>query len=335
MAFVLVALALFIFALDLMKTGAQDAAPLFRARMRIQNPLDALGFGWLFAYVVLSGSPVAAATLTFLSGGVISTTDAYAMIAGSRLGASMVVILLGFLYVLRGRQTTRGLTTGLLAMLVTATIYVPALILGLAVLEAGVVPTVAFEVPVLDAIGGIYGPTVEAIGARLPGGWIFLLGTVTMVGSFSLFDRGLPDISLGGATLGERFVFRPIVMFLAGLAVTALTMSVSVSVGLLVPVSARGLVRRENVVPYVMGCNVSTFVDTLFVALLLRTAEGFTVVLIEMLSVAVVSLVVLAIGFETYRHVLDRAADWAVDNGRNLAASLGALVLVPLLLVAC
>ena len=53
-------------------------------------------------------------------------------------------------------------------------------------------------------------------------------------------------------------------MFGVGLATTALTLSVSISISLLVPLAARGYVRRENAWPYILGANVTTLVDTLF-----------------------------------------------------------------------
>ena len=325
--------ALFVLALELMKAGARDAAPIFQTLMRADDPVDALGVGWLFAYVVLSGSPVAAASLAFLHSGLLTPLQAYAMIAGSRLGASMVVVLLGFLWIVRGRGSRQGLATGLLAMVVTATVQLPALVIGLAALQSGLVPDLEFTLPFLDVLDRILGPVVDAVDGLLPGVGLFVVGTVVIVGAFQLFDRALPEVRLPGDELSEQAVFRPIVMFLAGLAVTALTLSVSVSIGLLVPLSARGLVRRENIVPYVMGCNVSTFLDTLFVALLVETPDGFTVVLVEMVAVAAVSLLVLAVGFAAYQRQVDRLVDWALRTNGNLVLSLATLVIVPLLLV--
>lgn len=329
----IVSIALFVLALELMKAGARDAAPLFGTLLRADDPVDAVGVGWLFAYVVLSGSPVAAASLAFLDSGVLTPLQAYAMIAGSRLGASMVVVLLGFLWIVRGRGSRQGLATGLLAMVVTATVQVPALVLGLVVLQSGLVPDLRFTLPFLDVLDRLSAPVVTAAEELLPGVGLFALGTVVIVASFNLFDRALPEVRLPGDDLSEQAVFRPIVMFLAGLAVTTLTLSVSVSIGLLVPLSARGLVRRENIVPYVMGCNVSTFIDTLFVSLLVKTPDGFTVVLVEMVAVAVVSLLVLAFGFAGYQRRVDRLVDWALRTSRNLVVSLATLVIVPLLLV--
>jgi hypothetical protein len=52
---------LFILAIQLMQDGAAMIAPFIQGRFDVDNAADSLGFGWLFAYLILSGSQVAAA----------------------------------------------------------------------------------------------------------------------------------------------------------------------------------------------------------------------------------------------------------------------------------
>ena len=63
--------------------------------MFTDNPWSTLGLGWLGACLVLSGSPIAASSLTFLDGGAIDASQAFTMLTGSRLGASFVVLVVG------------------------------------------------------------------------------------------------------------------------------------------------------------------------------------------------------------------------------------------------
>jgi hypothetical protein len=81
-----------------------------------------------------------------------------------------------------------------------------------------------------------------------------------------------------------------------------------------------------------MGCNVSTFVDTLVVAALLQSSDGFTVVLVEMISVAAVSILVLAAGYEYYERAITWMTDWTMASNRNLAMMLAGFLIVPVLL---
>jgi Na+/phosphate symporter len=122
-------------------------------------------------------------------------------------------------------------------------------------------------------------------------------------------------------------------MFLLGAGVTMMSMSVSVSLSVLVPLSNRGFVRRENVIPYIMGANVTTFIDTLLASVLLSNPAAFTVVLAEMISIAIVSLVLLLTVFEGYERIILRSVTWLSARNRNLALFMVAIFAIPVLLL--
>jgi sodium-dependent phosphate cotransporter len=133
----LASLYLFMLAITLLKEGAGAIAPLVRNLLDVSSAANALGFGWLSAYTIMSGSPVAAAALAFFDAGVVDKLSAFAMITGSRLGASFIVLFVGFVYVLRGRDRATSLSMGLLSLTVTATTYLPGLFLGTVILTTG------------------------------------------------------------------------------------------------------------------------------------------------------------------------------------------------------
>src|SRR5687768_1158412 len=92
----LIGLGLFVTALGVMKAGAQALIPSLQGSIFTDNPWSTLGMGWLGACIVLSGSPVAASSLTLLDGQAIDVSQAFTMLTGSRLGASFVVLVVGF-----------------------------------------------------------------------------------------------------------------------------------------------------------------------------------------------------------------------------------------------
>jgi Na+/phosphate symporter len=122
-------------------------------------------------------------------------------------------------------------------------------------------------------------------------------------------------------------------MFLLGAVITLFSMSVSVSLGVLVPLSERGFIRRENVIPYIMGANVTTFIDTFFVALLLDNPEALNLVWIQMLSIALVSAVILVGFFRYYETAMLRLTEWVTKTNRNMVLFVALIILVPLLLL--
>jgi hypothetical protein len=110
-------------------------------------------------------------------------------------------------------------------------------------------------------------------------------------------------------------------------------MSVSVSLSLLVPLSQRGFVRRENVIPYIMGANITTFIDTLLAAVLLNNPPAFSVVFAQMASIAIVSAVVLTFVFSPYERAMLRLSGGISANNRNLALFMFVILFVPVLLM--
>ena len=328
---------LFILAIYLMKEGAQAIAPLIRSQFSVTNAANSLGFGWLFAYVIMSGSPVAAASLTFFDAGVVDELGAFAMLTGSRLGASFIVLFLGFLYILRGRDRANSLSMGLLSLTVTGTIHLLSLPLGAFLLGTDALDAVRLQSGALvnSAFDTVIAPISAAFTSLLPEWAVFVVGLGIILISFNLFDRCLPDMTLKESQVGRvsRLVYRPGVMLLLGAVVTMISMSVSLSLSILVPLSHRGFIRRENVIPYIMGANITTFIDTLLVAVLLNNHPAITIVLVEMLSVALVSIVTLALFFQQYQSAMLSFVGWVARSNRNLILFMGVILVMPILLM--
>jgi Na+/phosphate symporter len=181
----------------------------------------------------------------------------------------------------------------------------------------------------------VFDPLVALAEAYLPHWLVFAVGFGVLWYSLSLIDRALPDLRLQESAFGgmARLLYRPLVTFGLGLAITSVTMSVSVSLTMLVPLSARGYIRRENVIPYIMGANITTFVDTLVAALLLNNPQAFTVVLVEMVSVAVVSLAILLLAYPPYERAVLWAAKQIGASRRSLAIFLVVIVGTPVALM--
>ncbi|MCS6909898.1 MAG: hypothetical protein NZM11_04940 [Anaerolineales bacterium] len=329
---ILIAFFLFVLAIQLLKSGAGAIAPWVKM-WAVHNPFNALGFGWLFAYLVMSGSPVAAAALFFFDAGAIDRVEAFMMITGSRLGASLIVLALGFLYVLRGHDERISLRMGLLALLTTFSVQLPALALGYGLLMLRALdelpPTTAFAV--FSLIEAVYEPIVAAVNGLLPGAGVFLLGFGALWYSLNLFDNALPSFHLQESAEHEHphWTTHPLAAFGLGLAVTSVTMSVSVSLSILVPLAVRGYLRRGNVIPYIMGANITTFVDTLATALLLDNPPAFVVVLVQMVSVTLVSLALLFLAYRPFENALLHVTDVIGARRRTLALFLLAIVGIP------
>jgi len=334
----LVGLLVFILALLLLKQGAKVYGGAIITYLNISSAVNSLGFGWLLAYIFLSGSPVAAIAVSFFAAGTISAIQSFTMITGSRLGASFIVLFVGFIYYLRGHQRAASISIGVLALLTTAAIYLPALAIGYWLLTSGALRSlqIGATTPVSSLIDAIFDPILDLVKQLgLPGWGVFGMGIGTLLLGFNLLDRALPEMNAERSSFQRigRLVYRPLAMFLLGCAVTSLTLSVSVSLSILVPLSAKGLVRRENTLPYIMGANITTFIDTLVAALINGGPAAFTIVLVEMISVAVLSLLVLALCYRPFERMILRLQEVIIRNNRTLGAFLCMMLIIPIILL--
>jgi sodium-dependent phosphate cotransporter len=327
---------LFIMGIAMMKEGAVGLAPLVQNFLAVDNPANSMGFGWLAAYLIMSGSPVAASALAFFDSGIINSVSAFTMIAGSRMGAGFIVLLIGFLYVLRGRDRATSLAMGLLSLCVTISLYLVSLPLGLWLMNRSAMARLQIPAGMLlqSVLERTLQPALLWLSSWLPLWLLFASGLGIILLSLSLFDRCLPVMSLKESQVGRlsRLVYRPWVMLLLGAGVTLISMSVSMSLSLLVPLSERGFVRRENAIPYIMGANVTTFIDTLFASLLLNNPIGTQIVLAAMLSIFLVSLLVLSMVFQRYERWMLALVQWVTTSSRHLLIFILLIFVIPIIL---
>jgi hypothetical protein len=253
------------------------------------------------------------------------------------LGAAFIVLLIGFIYLMRGRSREHSLGAGVVSLLVTQTIYIPAVTLGLLALNYGWLDhwMIRGKATVASPVTTLFDPAIGQLTRLLPEWALLLLGFALILVSFALIDRALPDLHLEQTSVGRvnRLLYRPIVTFLLGAAVTTLTMSVSLSLSLLVPLSVRGYIRQENAIPYIMGANITTFDDTLVAAALLANPAAVTIVLVLMVSVAVISILILVFGFRPYERALSRLALAIERRRRHVAIYLLLTLGIPLALI--
>jgi len=330
----------FVLGLEILKAGTSALTTSWFKPVGGTSIRGSLGAGWLMACLVLSGSPVAAMALGLHNSGSLDTRETFSMIIGSRLGAAFVVLLIGFLYDRRVRGARSGVYVGALALFTTAVVYVPAFFLGILVLDQGWLEGVRFGPPqqIASILDAVVKPVARAVGGMFPENVKVLqsvLGIGLIAGAFKLFDGFLPVLDPTGGKLSKMAttIYRPWITFVFGMLVTCITLSVSVSLTLLVPLTVRGLVRRENLIPYILGANITTFVDTLFATLLLQQSTGFTVVLCAMSVVTILSLPLVFWTYRPFERFVDAMAGAVTLDRTRLAFFVVAIFLIPLLLI--
>jgi solute carrier family 34 (sodium-dependent phosphate cotransporter) len=329
------AMYLFILAVQIMKTGAAAIGPDIQGQFPFANGISTLGFGWLGAYFVLSGSPVAATAISLFGAGTLTKLQTFTMLSGSRLGASFIVLLTGFLYAARNRQDpNRGepIGMGIQAMTMTALVYLPGMMIGYGIIRSGLLDGLNLHASgkLEAAMSVVWGPIVDAIEGVVPEGLMFLVGLLVILTSFKVLDHVLPQVS-SDTTAAKRasWMRRPWTMFALGCIVATLTLSVSVALTVLIPLAVKGYVRRDEALPYIMGANITTLADTLVVAMLQRDPVAAQIVLAEAIGVTIVSLAILAFWYQPVKRGVIRLDDYFVGSTRRLAIFVGILFVLP------
>jgi sodium-dependent phosphate cotransporter len=330
----LVALFFFVLALQVMKTGAASLSILQGDGFLVRNAGSTLGLGWLGALFVLSGSPVAASSLTLVKADAITETEGFMMLTGSRLGAAFVVLLVAVIYALRDGNggRTKPVSTAVMALSTTAAIYIPGALIGFALLRWAPFRAIDVSLPAqFDSLVDIvYGPLLERI-ESWPAGVTFLGGLLILLGSFKLIDTVLPHLSEEAIESSKLdWLKRKWPMFGLGCLVALVTMSVSVALTVLVPLVVKGYVKREAIIPYIMGANITTLGDTLLAAFLLHSPEAVRIVLAGIVGTTIVSVLLLAFAYPSFRTGLWKFQRQMIKNKPRLALFTAALFVMPL-----
>jgi solute carrier family 34 (sodium-dependent phosphate cotransporter) len=328
------AMYLFILAVQLMKAGAIAVGPDIQGQFPFANGISTLGFGWLGAYFVLSGSPVAATAISLFGAGTLTKLQTFTMLSGSRLGASFIVLLTGFLYAARNRRDpNRGepIGMGIQAMTMTALVYLPGMMIGYAIIRSGLLDGINLHASgELDAVlSVIWGPVLDLIVDVVPSALLFIVGLLVILASFKVLDLVLPKVTSGSTAKRAAWMRRPWTMFALGCIVATLTLSVSVALTVLIPLAVKGYVRRDDALPYIMGANITTLADTLVVAMLQSDPVAAQIVLAEAIGVTIVSLAILAFWYQPVKRGVIMLDDYFVGSTRRLAVFVGILFLLP------
>ncbi|HEX2049139.1 MAG TPA: hypothetical protein VHJ34_00735 [Actinomycetota bacterium] len=333
------ALFLFVGALQVMKTGAGNLSILQGEGWLVRNAGSTFGLGWVGALFVLSGSPIAASALTLVAAGSITETEGFTMLTGSRLGAAFVVLLVAVVYALRGGEGKRmaPVSTAVMALSTTALVYAPGAVIGYALLrwEPFRAVDVTFPAQFTDLIDVVYGGMLARI-ETWNAGLLFVGGLGILLLAFKLIDTVVPEMSqesIESSRLGWLRKKWP--MFGLGCLVALVTMSVSVALTVLVPLVAKGYVKREDIVPYIMGANITTLGDTLLAGLALHSPGAVRIVVAQVISTTILSVLVLWLRYWETRKVIWRFQNWVVKPGAHvrMAAFTASLFAVPLALI--
>lgn len=297
------------------------------------SPVNSLAFGWLTSYAIMSGSPIAALSLNLFDAGVIGTKSSFLMVFGSRLGAAFILVAIGLVEYLRGKSDlVDSMSVALLTFIVTYLVFIPGLAVSYLLFHSHFMKYFSFAVPsgFITAIDSFFGPVssffLSSIGAPLS----FFLSLVLLYLSLSTFDRAFQGIEVKEAKSSwiNYMMRKTYFSFILGALVTLAAQSVSLSLGIIVPLYLKGYVQRRDIIPYIMGANLTTFIDTFFVALILNNVVAQEIVIAVMVGNLIVTALFL-IGYKYTYEIIVRSMNYLLSHEKAIAVFMILLFLIP------
>lgn len=259
------------------------------------NPVVGLFIGILATSLVQSSSTVTSMTVSIVAGGGISIAGAIPIIMGANIGTSVTNTIVSLGSVTRSdefRRAMAGATVHDFFNLLTVAILFP-LELAFKVVSG----TAAMLTDALAGLGGtdilspvkmIIDPIASQIvsAANSSGTIVLIIGLVLLFFSLRQLVVLLKSLVLGRAErLLHRYIFGTmIVSLLAGVIVTVMVQSSSITTSVVVPLVGAGILTVHQVFPFMLGANVGTTITALMAALVL--ASGGDLLGIAALKVA-------------------------------------------------
>lgn len=291
----------FLLSVALMETSFRDFGSGFSQAVMsaTTNPFLGLVIGLLATSIVQSSSCTTSIMVGMVASGVISVEHAIPMVMGANIGTTVTNTLVSLGHVTRKEEFRRAfaaatvhdffnlLTVAILLPLELVTHYLERTATWLSQHLAGITPGTSFGSPLKP----LFRPVIEVVRAAFSGLSPVVSGllicAVALILLFGCLYAMMKLIhgSLAGrmeVALDKTIGTAPFVGLFAGLALTALVQSSSVTTSLLVPLAAAGILRLDQVFSVTLGANIGTTVTAILAALATGPA-GLTIALAHLL----------------------------------------------------
>lgn len=290
LALLLVLLFAFFVGLDLMGLAFKLFGKGFAEALieRTANPFVGLFIGILATTLVQSSSTTTSMTVALVAAGALSIEGAIPIIMGANIGTSVTNTLVSLAHVTRREEFQRAFAGATihdffnwLAVLILLPLEIAT---GFLAKSAGMLESLLEGVggiQLLDPLKTVVRPLSKSIVAWLGDSAVLVLivGVVLLIASLKFLVDVLKALMTGRAeqTLHRTLFRSPWAAILAGLAITVMVQSSSITTSLMVPLVGAGVVTLEQVFPFTIGANIGTTITAMLAALSTGSPAAVTV----------------------------------------------------------
>jgi len=265
--------------------GADIAEAIFHAT---SNPIVALMIGVLTTSIIQSSSSTTSIIVGLVASGILSFEAAVPMVMGANIGTSVTNTIVSLGHVSRGEEFKRAFCGSVVHDFFN---ICSVLVLLPFQISFGLISRSAHLLEgVFSGFGGMkFGSPLKAITKPVAELIIHLTGDTAwlsaLVAFFLLFValhfivRVLRSLVLSKVEkFFQEYVFRtPILSLLLGIGLTVLVQSSSITTSLVVPLLGAGVLRIEQIYPYLLGANIGTTITAFLASFVTGSHQAISV----------------------------------------------------------
>jgi len=258
---------LFIFSIVLIKESFFEIGKdIFKITQDNLNAINGFGVGWLLTLIMQSSGATTSALIALNSVGVIGTRILIYMILGTRIGTTITALFVALLIHAKKRRDFRhgfeiGLTNLVYALPIAIFMFLFEYFFSFFSKTGNYFLTldVPFKLKFIDSI------TLPLINffSFLPKYVLVFLGIIILIVSLRKIPKFMLDL-FGAGNLREKinkYMANKWKSFLIGFLITAVLLSTSITLSLLIPLIVLRLVNLRKVIPYMVGANLGGVTD--------------------------------------------------------------------------
>lgn len=321
-AFILAALLIFLFTLDLMIASLQhlgkDAADV--VILATSNPFTGLFIGLLVTALIQSSSATTSMAVALVASGSITLEGAVPIIMGANVGTTITSTIVSLGFITRKKEFRRAVTIGtyhdFFNILTVIILFPLEYYFGFLSSLAQYIATSFFNEPLgriqnnFSLLGPGFSPVIDFIVNLIDNGFVLAILSIGLLFGSILFFRKVITQTLGFGSQDrfQQFFFKnSLKSFAWGLLTTAAIRSSTITTSLVVPLVAKKVVKLKSALPFILGANIGTTI-TAFIAAMFNSNAAISIAIAHFLFNVIGVLIFFPIPY--VKELPIRLAEW-------------------------
>jgi solute carrier family 34 (sodium-dependent phosphate cotransporter) len=293
--YIILALLIFLFALDLMISSLQQLGKTAAETILLatSNPFTGLFIGLLVTAIIQSSSTTTSMTVALVASGSITLEGAVPIIMGANVGTTITSTIVSLGFITKKKEFRRAVSAGtyhdFFNILTVILLFPLEYYYGFLSKSAQFLATTFFNEPIAASKSefsflAVFNPIIDFLVSTIDQEFILvMLSFALLFGSILLFRKVISDLlGFRSQTTIQRFFESPLKSFGWGLLTTAAIRSSTITTSLVVPLVAKKAIKLQSAIPFILGANIGTTI-TAFIAAMFNSNAAISIAIAHFL----------------------------------------------------